>query len=69
MSGAVLLQKLAVSQLASNSLFTWNPNILQHLHKSRSLDPILSRMNPLHTVTHCFLKIHLISILLYATAT
>jgi hypothetical protein len=43
--------------------FTWETNIHKHIHKSRSLDPFLNQMNPMHTLEHFFFKMHLNSIL------
>jgi hypothetical protein len=34
---------------------SWNTNIHFHFQKSPPLVPVLSQVNPLHTLTHCFI--------------
>jgi len=35
----------------------WNPSIHYSVRKRTPLDPVLSQINPLHTVTPCFFKV------------
>lgn len=42
-----------------NSLLLWNLKVHHHAHRSPQLDPILNQLNPTHTFTTCFLKVHL----------
>jgi hypothetical protein len=37
----------------------WNPKVQCCVHKSPPVDPILSQLNPGHTLTTCFFKIYL----------
>jgi hypothetical protein len=60
-----LLEKLILdSQLVKKSPVLWNLNVYYHAQKSPPLDPMLSQMNPVHTITPCFIMIHLNIIIL-----
>jgi hypothetical protein len=39
------------------SCILWNQNVHYQVHKSLSLDPILSWLNPVHALTTCFFNI------------
>jgi hypothetical protein len=41
----------------------WNPQLHYRIHTSMPQDPNLSQLNPIHTPTSSFLKIHLNDIL------
>jgi len=57
-SRRVPLEKLIVTQLVKFPILLWNPKALYRVHKSPSLLPIRSKMNPVHIFLPYFPKIH-----------
>jgi hypothetical protein len=43
---------------SQNLPFLWNPMVHYHVHMNPPLVPILSQINPLHSLPLCFFKIH-----------
>jgi len=54
----VLLEKLIVNHVVLHTL--WNPRVHFHVYDSLPLAPIMSHINPVHTVPAHFFKIHCI---------
>jgi len=49
----VLLEEVIVIQLDKQFYLLWNPKIFRPAHKTRTLDPILSQINPVHVLAPC----------------
>jgi hypothetical protein len=48
------LEKLRVAQIVNNSSFLTEPKVHYCVHKGLPLDPILSRVNPVHILKTYF---------------
>jgi hypothetical protein len=56
----ILFEKLIVTQLVKKyTAFLRNPKVNHRVHKSPSLDPILSQPNPVRPIDPCLPKVHL----------
>ena len=55
----VLLEKLRFSGSQEIPCILWNPKVHYLIHKCTPAVPILSQLDPAHTLTYHFLRIHL----------
>jgi hypothetical protein len=55
--GTAFLFKLQFLSLSRNSLVSWNMKAHYHVHKGPQFEPILSYVNPVHTLAPRFSKI------------
>ena len=63
----LLLEEVTVFQLDEQFYLLWNPKTLRSVRKIRTLNPILSQINPVHVLTPCAFSVNSNTILHFKT--